>query len=97
MVRELREALDDHQFEVLYQPQVNLNSSAIISYEALLRWRHPLRGLIEPQDFMRSAESSGLIIPIGCQWPRSSPRRRPVVLPAGGHGFSPVAASCFSP
>ena len=33
----------------------------------------------------------------GCQWPRSSPRRRPVVLPAGGHGFSPVAASCFSP
>ena len=51
MVRELREALDDHQFEVLYQPQVNLNSSAIISYEALLRWRHPLRGLIEPQDF----------------------------------------------
>ncbi len=32
-----------------------------------------------------------------CQWPRSSPRRRPVVLPAGGHGFSPVAASCFSP
>ncbi|WP_150530830.1 EAL domain-containing protein, partial [Staphylococcus aureus] len=57
MVRELREALDDHQFEVLYQPQVNLNSSAIISYEALLRWRHPLRGLIEPQDFMRSAES----------------------------------------
>jgi EAL domain-containing protein (putative c-di-GMP-specific phosphodiesterase class I) len=67
MVRELREALDDHQFEVLYQPQVNLNSSAIISYEALLRWRHPLRGLIEPQDFMRSAESSGLIIPIGLQ------------------------------
>ncbi|MER7569366.1 MULTISPECIES: TMEM164-related integral membrane acyltransferase [Streptomyces] len=34
---------------------------------------------------------------IHCQWPRSSPRRRPVVLPAGGHGFSPVAASCFSP
>ncbi|NHE69048.1 metal-dependent hydrolase [Rhodococcus sp. D-46] len=34
---------------------------------------------------------------LGCQWPRSSPRRRPVVLPAGGHGFSPVAASCFSP
>ncbi|QIP37296.1 hypothetical protein G9444_0052 [Rhodococcus erythropolis] len=34
---------------------------------------------------------------IDCQWPRSSPRRRPVVLPAGGHGFSPVAASCFSP
>ncbi|WP_214514910.1 zinc-ribbon domain-containing protein [Rhodococcus sp. WY5] len=34
---------------------------------------------------------------IACQWPRSSPRRRPVVLPAGGHGFSPVAASCFSP
>ncbi|BAE46153.1 putative transposase (plasmid) [Rhodococcus erythropolis PR4] len=32
---------------------------------------------------------------ISCQWPRSSPRRRPVVLPAGGHGFSPVAASCF--
>ncbi|MGC0366333.1 EAL domain-containing protein (putative c-di-GMP-specific phosphodiesterase class I) [Rhodococcus sp. 27YEA15] len=67
MVRELREALDDHQFEVLYQPQVNLHSSAITSYEALLRWRHPLRGLIEPQDFMRSAESSGLIIPIGLQ------------------------------
>ncbi|MDI9916255.1 EAL domain-containing protein [Rhodococcus sp. IEGM 1379] len=67
MVRELREALDDHQFEVLYQPQVSLKSSVITGYEALLRWRHPLRGLIEPQDFMRSAELSGLIIPIGLQ------------------------------
>lgn len=67
MVRELREALDDHQFEVLYQPQVSLTSADVVSYEALLRWRHPLRGLIQPHDFMRSAESSGLIIPIGFQ------------------------------
>ncbi|WP_092805745.1 EAL domain-containing protein [Rhodococcus globerulus] len=67
MVRELREALDDHQFEVLYQPQVHLETSTVTGYEALLRWRHPLRGVIEPQDFMRSAELSGLIIPIGLQ------------------------------
>lgn len=67
MVRELREALDDHQFEVLYQPQIHLESSTITGYEALLRWRHPLRGLIAPQGFMRSAELSGLIIPIGLQ------------------------------
>lgn len=67
MVRELREALDDHQFEVLYQPQIHLGSSIVTGYEALLRWRHPLRGLIEPKEFMSSAEVSGLIIPIGLQ------------------------------
>ncbi len=54
-----------------------------------------LQGAERP-DRSRCGESPVLDVPV-CQWPRSSPRRRPVVLPAGGHGFSPVAASCFSP
>ncbi|SFL57942.1 putative bifunctional diguanylate cyclase/phosphodiesterase [Rugamonas rubra] len=62
---DLRLALAERQFELHYQPIVNLRGGAIVRAEALLRWRHPQRGLLCPVDFLPFAESSGLIVEIG--------------------------------
>jgi diguanylate cyclase (GGDEF)-like protein/PAS domain S-box-containing protein len=60
--RELRSALATGQLRVYYQPQVDLADGRIIGVEALVRWQHPRRGLIEPDDFLSVAEETGLII-----------------------------------
>ncbi len=62
---ELRQAISLADFEIYYQPIVNLSTNKIVSFEALLRWNHPSQGLLSPQDFMDLAEESGLIIPLG--------------------------------
>ncbi|MGH2902057.1 MAG: putative bifunctional diguanylate cyclase/phosphodiesterase [Solirubrobacteraceae bacterium] len=62
---DLRRALDRQELRVLYQPIVSLRDSSIASVEALLRWRHPERGLLPPTDFIAVAEESGLIESIG--------------------------------
>ncbi|MBJ7310710.1 EAL domain-containing protein [Rugamonas sp. CCM 8940] len=62
---DLRLALAERQFELYYQPIVNLRTGGISRAEALLRWRHPQRGLLSPVDFLPFAESSGLIVEIG--------------------------------
>nr|WP_315400238.1 EAL domain-containing protein [uncultured Duganella sp.] len=61
---DLRSALSDQQFELHYQPIVNLRNGRIERAEALLRWRHPQRGLLAPAEFLPSAESGGLMIEI---------------------------------
>jgi diguanylate cyclase (GGDEF)-like protein/PAS domain S-box-containing protein len=61
----LRRALEKNEFELLYQPKLNLKTGAIVGAEALIRWRHPERGLVEPADFVSVAEDCGLIRPIG--------------------------------
>ncbi|GAA3955749.1 EAL domain-containing protein [Allohahella marinimesophila] len=71
----LRQALDGHQFTLLYQPQIDLNSGEIIGAEALLRWHHPELGLIEPDRFVPIAEDTGLIIGIG-DWVMKEATRR---------------------
>jgi EAL domain-containing protein (putative c-di-GMP-specific phosphodiesterase class I) len=62
---DLRKALDKRQFVLFYQPEVELSTRRIVGLEALIRWKHPERGLVPPMDFIPQAESSGLILPIG--------------------------------
>jgi diguanylate cyclase (GGDEF)-like protein/PAS domain S-box-containing protein len=62
---DLRNAIDARQFEMHYQPIVSLQSGRITGFEALLRWRHPVRGLVPPADFIAVAEDTGMIVDIG--------------------------------
>ena len=64
---ELRQALNKDQFELHYQPQINLITGRMTGLEALIRWNHPSMGTISPSRFIPIAEEMGLIVPIG-QW-----------------------------
>ncbi len=64
---DLRRAVAEQQFNVHYQPKIDLRDSRIIGAEALLRWRHPERGQVPPDHFIPIAEDCGLIVPIG-EW-----------------------------
>ena len=65
LVSDLRAVLDGHQFLLKYQPIVHLATGAIHKAEALIRWQHPLRGLMQPNDFIHIAEETGMIVEIG--------------------------------
>jgi diguanylate cyclase (GGDEF)-like protein/PAS domain S-box-containing protein len=62
---ELRAAIEEQQFEILYQPIISLRTGAVHKAEALLRWRHPTRGLLAPAQFIPFAETGGMIVEIG--------------------------------
>jgi diguanylate cyclase (GGDEF)-like protein/PAS domain S-box-containing protein len=63
--RDLRLAIERGEFEVHYQPEIDLGSGSIIGVEALLRWNHPELGLLLPEDFLDVAEDTGVIVSIG--------------------------------
>jgi len=62
---ELRKALERDEFVLFYQAQMNLETKQVVGFEALIRWNHPTKGLVFPDDFIYLAEETGLIIPIG--------------------------------
>jgi diguanylate cyclase (GGDEF)-like protein/PAS domain S-box-containing protein len=88
--RDLRRAIEREEFEVHYQPIVDLQSGEVVAIEALARWRHPERGLVDAEEFTEIAEETGLIRPIGklvveeaCrqfgEWRRRYPERVPLL------------------
>ncbi|MCS0632313.1 EAL domain-containing protein [Telluria mixta] len=95
----LRRALECHELELHYQPQYGIDGSAIVSAEALLRWRHPERGFVPPNEFIPLAEETGLIVEIGewvlhqacCQlerWRRAGLPVVPVAVNLSAHQFT---------
>jgi diguanylate cyclase (GGDEF)-like protein len=65
MELDMRKALQAGEFELFYQPLMNIKTGSIAGFEALVRWRHPKRGLVQPDDFIPLAEEIGLIVPLG--------------------------------
>jgi diguanylate cyclase (GGDEF)-like protein len=81
---DLHRALEAGQFFLLYQPTVDLSTGAFTGVEALLRWRHSERGVVQPDDFIPALESSSLIIPVG-QWVLEEACRQGAMWHSQGH------------
>lgn len=67
MEEELRDALTNNELELRYQPQIDTDSGRVVSMEALVRWKHPVRGMVSPMEFIPVAERTGQIIELG-EW-----------------------------
>ncbi|HEY9105192.1 MAG TPA: EAL domain-containing protein, partial [Roseateles sp.] len=92
MERLLREALAQQQFVLHFQPKVDLRGGHITGAEALIRWRHPRRGLVPPGEFIPVAEETGLIMPIG-EWVMQAVCAQQAAWRARGVPTPPVAVN----
>ena len=90
--RLLRAAIAQSAFVLHYQPQLRLSDGALVGFEALVRWQHPERGLVGPDEFIGFAESRGLITPIG-RWVLRESCRQMKVWQMQGLAFVPVAVN----
>jgi len=96
---DLRHALRNNEFRLHFQPQVSINSGALVGVEALIRWEHPTRGTIMPDEFIPFAEESGLIAQIGdwvllnaletaSQWQKREGWKLPISINLSGRQFT---------
>ncbi|MFI8685027.1 EAL domain-containing protein [Rossellomorea sp. NPDC077527] len=88
----LRKALELDQFSLHYQPKMDLKTFEIIGVEALIRWEHPVLGMVSPAEFIPLAEETGLIIPIG-EWVLQEASKQSKAWEKNGLGIIPVAVN----
>ena len=91
----IRSAIDEQQFDLYFQPKVDAESFRLVGAEALLRWHHPERGTIAPDDFIPIAEDTGLIVPIG-QWVLHEACKQVKVWSTSPVGAVPVSVNISS-
>jgi len=91
----IRTAIEKEQFELYFQPKVHAKTFRLVGAEALLRWHHPERGTIAPDDFIPIAEETGLIVPLG-QWVLNEACRQVAVWSKSPIGTVPVSVNISS-